>query len=176
MTNAQFPIQVLAPEDLDSHLPELAEILNACVHTGASVNFILPHSMGDSLSFWSETVRPAVHAGTRHVLIAKIDGRVAGTVQLDCDTPPNQLHRAEVSKLLVHPEFRRRGLARALMIALEAHAIHCGRSLLTLDTAGAEAEALYLSLGYAIAGAIPGYARNPLHDRLDSTIYMYKAL
>ena len=34
--------------------------------------------------------------------------------------PPNQPHRAEVAKLLVHPDARRRGIARALMVALEA--------------------------------------------------------
>ena len=45
--------------------------------------------------------------------------RIVGTVQLDLAVPPNQRHRAEVVKILVHPTARRRGIARALMVALE---------------------------------------------------------
>jgi ribosomal protein S18 acetylase RimI-like enzyme len=82
-----------------------------------------------------------------------------------------------VSKLLVDPEFRRRGLARALMVAIERRAAGLGRSLLTLDTrTGDKAEPLYASLGYETAGVIPGYCRDPFEDRLDSTTIMYKTL
>lgn len=169
-------IESLTVDGFDAHLEELACVLNACVHDGASVNFILPHSIDDSLSFWSKKVRPGLVDGTRILLIVKSDERIAGTVQLDFDTAPNQTHRADVSKLLVHPDFRSDGIGRALMVALEARAGKIGRTLLTLDTAGAHAERLYLSLGYAIAGVIPAYARDPIEDRLDPAIFMYKML
>ena len=98
-------------------------------------------------------------------------------MQLGYDTPANLRHRAEVSKLLVHPTLRRRGIARALMAGLEREAARLGRSLLTLDTrTGDMAEPLYVSLGYRIAGVIPGYCRHPSEDRLDSTTIMYKVL
>ena len=98
-------------------------------------------------------------------------------MQLDLDTPPNQTHRGEVSKLLVHPSIRRRGIAQRLMVRLEAEARSCGRTLITLDTrTGDKAEPLYASLGYVVAGVIPGYARDPREDRLDATTYMYKRL
>jgi hypothetical protein len=89
---------------------------------------------------------------------------------------PNQPHRADVMKLLVDPRARRRGLARALMLAIEKEAARGGRWLLTLDTAGDAAERLYRSLGYTAAGAIPSYARDPLVDRFDATTIMYKDL
>ena len=78
---------------------------------------------------------------------------------------------------MVHPHFRRQGIARALMAELERQAALRGRKLITLDTrTGDHAEPLYASLGYETAGVIPGYCRAPLDDRLESTTIMYKAL
>ena len=90
----------------DDHMAALATLLNACVADGASVGFVLPHKLYDRLAYWLDKVRPAVMAGDRVSLVAKVDGCLAGSVQLDCDTPPNQPHRAEVAKLLVHPDGR----------------------------------------------------------------------
>jgi ribosomal protein S18 acetylase RimI-like enzyme len=138
---------------------------------------VLPYSEADSEAFWSSNVLPAVRSGRRVLLVAYKDGRIAGSGQLDYDTPPNQPHRAEVRKLLVHPDFRRLGLAKALMAKLEHLAKELGRSLITLDTrTGDKAEPLYGALGYTTAGVIPGYCRDPFEDRLDSTTVMYKAL
>ncbi len=162
----------------DRHVDGLAQLLHACVHEGASVSFVLPFAVADAGRFWREKVRPGVTAGTRAVFVAMVEGRLVGTVQLAWDTPPNQPHRADVAKLLIHPHHRRRGLARALMAALEAHARRLGRPLLTLDTrTGDAAEPLYLGLGYTAIGAIPGYSVDPLDpDRLDATTVFYKAL
>ncbi len=157
-------------------LPGLAALLHACVQDGASVSFVLPYSLDDAQSFWRDKVLPSLTAGKASLLVALQDGRVAGSVQLDCDTPPNQPHRAEIRKLLVHPDFRRRGIARRLMQDAERLAVQCGRSLITLDTrTGDSAEPLYGSLGYVTVGVIPGFsrdARNP--SKVDGTTIMYK--
>jgi ribosomal protein S18 acetylase RimI-like enzyme len=171
----------LTPTDLDRRLPELAAILHACVRDGASVGFVLPFEIDQAAAFFRDKVRPGLAAGGRVLLAAELDdkrgGKLAGTVQLIHDTPPNQPHRAEVAKLLVHPDARRRGLARALMTRLEAEARARGRSLLTLDTrTGDSAEPLYRSLGYQTTGIIPGYCRDTLTERLDATTIMYKNL
>src|SRR5437667_9830743 len=162
---------------LDEEIDQLAGVLHAAVHAGASVSFVLPFSLDDARSFWRDRVAPAVESGARCVLIARWDGTIAGTVQLILDTPPNQRHRAEVAKLLVHPDARRGGIARALMQRLEALARESRRTLITLDTrTGDKAESLYASLGYRLAGVIPGYSRAPDGERMDATSYMYKAL
>lgn len=158
-------------------LDMLADVLHAVVHQGAGVSFVVPFSMEESRAFWMERVLPGVRAGTRRVLVARLDGRIVGTVQVDLATPPNQPHRAEVLKLLVHPDARRRGIARALMIALEDVARAERRSLLTLDTwTGGHAETLYRSLGYVEVGVIPRYARGSTTSTLEPTTVMYKEL
>jgi len=158
-------------------LERLAEILHATVHDGASVSFVLPFSMDEARAYWRDSVAPAAQAGRRRVLVARLDGRIAGTVQLDLATPPNQPHRAEVMKLLVHPDSRRRGIARALMQEIEVAAREARRTLLTLDTrTGDNAEPLYVSLGYIRAGVIPRYACDPKTGVLEGTTFLYKEI
>ena len=122
----------------------LAELLRAVVNAGASVSFFTPFSIEEARRFWVDKVLPEIRAGKRRVVVARLDGRIVGTVQLELEMPPNQQHRAAVAKLLVHPADRRRGIGRALMIALEEIARSEGRTLLTLDTvSGSSAELLY---------------------------------
>jgi GNAT superfamily N-acetyltransferase len=155
----------------------LGEVVHAVVHAGAGVSFVVPFSPEDARAFWTDTVLPGVRAGTRRVLVARDDGRIVGTVQIDMALPPNQRHRADVLKMLVHPEARRRGIARALMVALEDVARSAGRTLLTLDTVtGGPAEPLYRSLGYVTVGVIPRYARGSTTPELEPTTIMYKEL
>lgn len=56
------------------------------------------------------------------VLLAEVDGRIVGTVQLVLATRPNALHRAEVAKLMVHPMAQRRGIGRRLIEEVERSA------------------------------------------------------
>lgn len=141
------------------------------------MGFILPFAQDEARAFWQSSVLPAVSAGHRVLLIAVGEGRVVGTVQLECTVLPNQRHRADVSKLLVHPHWRRHGIGRRLMIVLETIARDRARHVLCLDTrSGDPAQTLYQSLGYEIAGSIPDYCRNPFEDRLEPTTLMYKIL
>ncbi len=158
-------------------LEELSSLFHASVHAGASVSFILPFSLEDARTFWRTRVLPGVIDRSRILLVARIEREIVGAVQLILDTPANQRHRAEVAKLLVHPKARRRGVARALMQAVETVARKEGRTLITLDTrTGDMAETLYLSMGYIKAGIIPGYAVDPEGKKLEATSILYKEL
>jgi ribosomal protein S18 acetylase RimI-like enzyme len=173
------PIEIAAldAEGLKRHLGALAEILHACVHNGASVSFVLPFDIDQARAFWVNKVAPGLSGNKRVVLVACIAEQVAGTVQVDFDTPPNQAHRADVAKLLVHPRYRQRGIGRALMQRIEAHCENADRWLLTLDTrTGDTAEPLYVSLGYRRVGCIPDYALDPFSARYDATTIMFKNL
>jgi len=157
------------------HIEDLTDILCDVVDSGASVSFLPPLPRGDARAFWRKIIAE-VADGTRILLAARIDGKLSGTVQLSYAGSPNQAHRGEVAKLLVHSRARRRGVARALMQRLEDEALLVGRSLLTLDTrAGDAAEPLYRSMGYQFVGLIPRYARNG-DGGLDATAVFYKEL
>jgi GNAT superfamily N-acetyltransferase len=176
-TRPSIQIVRFSAEDLTNNLAGLAGILHASVEAGASINFILPYDMKDAEDFWTRKVLPALEGGNLVMLVAWLDGRIAGTVQLDHDMPPNQRHRAELRKLMVHPDFRNRGVARALMAEIETIAGDLERSLITLDTrTGDKAEPLYASLGYLTAGVIPGYCRDTVSERMDGATFMYKHL
>ena len=151
---------------------ELAGLLVDAVNANASVGFHKPLRREDALSFW-RALRAEVVDGRTVVLVAEIDGRIVGTVQLRLAQFPNGRHRAEVAKLLVHSDARRHGIGRALMTDLERVARTQARTLLVLDTVtGSDADRLYRSLGWTFVGEIPGYAEHP--DGPRPTSYFYK--
>lgn len=154
----------------------LTELLVDVVRSGASVSFMWPLERGEAEAFWRRVLAGVGTPGGPVVLVAEVDGRVTGSVQLHPAWPPNQPQRADVAKLLVHSDFRRRGIARALMVALEAEARRMRRTLLTLDTVtGSAADRLYRSLGYVECGQIPRYAMMPDGSWCATTIF-YKQL
>jgi ribosomal protein S18 acetylase RimI-like enzyme len=86
--------------------------------------------------------------------------------------PPNQPHRADIAKLLVHRSARRRGVAQRLMAVAEEEALAEGKTLLVLDTVtGDAAERLYGRLGFTKVGVIPGYALYPDGRLCDTTVF-----
>jgi GNAT superfamily N-acetyltransferase len=147
------------------------------VHAGASISFIHPFPVEEAQSFWRDTILPEIRRGRRRMLVARCANEIVGTVQLVPATPPNQRHRADVVKLMVHPKARRRGIARALMTAIEDVARTEGRTLLTLDTrTGDSGEPLYRSLGYLMVGVIPRYSRAADSPELEAASFLYKEL
>jgi ribosomal protein S18 acetylase RimI-like enzyme len=154
----------------------LAGVLIDCTEGGASVGFMLPLDQARAQAYWA-TALDSASRGERIVLVAEElgTGTVVGTVQVILAAPENQPHRGEISKMLVHPRARRRGLGEALMRAAEAAALEAGKTLLVLDTASADADRLYDRLGWQRVGAIPGYALWPQGGVVDTTIF-YKQL
>jgi len=152
---------------------ELSEVLADCVNGGASVNFMLPYGPDDAAQFFRKVVA-AIERGEIVLLAAKLGGRIVGTVQLGMDTPPNQPHRGEIRKLLVHRSARNAGVGAALMKAIEEIAKARGRTLLILDTASDSAERLYERGGWQRLGSIPDYAMWPQGGFCDSIIFWKK--
>lgn len=170
-------IELLDPKTYDAAMDDLAEVLSDCVEGGASVNFVQPFPPAAARRFWEGTAE-AVRAGEIIVAVARDgDGRIVGTAQLQLIGKPNQPHRAEIGKMLVHRSARRRGLAMALLTRLEAEALARGRWLLVLDTEeGGEAQPLYRKLGWTEVGAIPDFALTGDGQRYCATMFFYKRL
>jgi GNAT superfamily N-acetyltransferase len=154
-------------------IDELADVLVDCVQGGASVSFMLPFGREDAARYFDK-VTASIARGETVLVAAKLDGRIVGTVQLGLDMPPNQPHRADIKKLLVHRAARNRGVGAMLMARAEAEAKARGRTLLVLDTAGAEAERLYLRSGWQRVGVIPDYAMWPDGGFCDTTFFWKK--
>jgi len=149
----------------------LGDLLRTCVDAGASVSYLPPLAPDVARGFYRR-MAAEVAAGARILLAAWDAAALVGTVMLEFASSPNQPHRAEVQKLLVHPAARRRGVARALMERAVLEAARAGRTLLTLDTrAGDAAEALYRATGWHEAGRIPGFALNADGVACDTVLF-----
>ena len=113
-TTEQIEIRRLAGSDVHAHLDGLAAVLHDCVAGGASVSYLEPFSHEQARSVF-EDFAAEVDRGRRLILAAFAAGELIGTVQVILALPPNQPHRAEIAKLLVHRSARRRGIAQLLM-------------------------------------------------------------
>ena len=171
----QIEIRRFASSDVLEQLDGLASVLVDCVAGGASVSYLAPFSLEDARGAF-EAFAVEVEQGRRLLLAAFAGGALVGTVQVILALPPNQPHRAEIAKLLVHRSARGRGIARLLMERAEAEARAEGKTLLVLDTVtGDDAERLYDRLGWSRVGVIPGYALYPDGRPCDTTVF-FKSL
>jgi ribosomal-protein-alanine N-acetyltransferase len=96
-------------------------------------------------------------------LVAVEDGTVLGYVGSQ-----TVLDEADVMNVAVSPDARRRGVARALMIALLDALRETGVKSLTLEVRASNdpAIALYDTLGFTQVGLRPRYYRHPVEDAL----------
>ncbi|HAN86889.1 MAG: ribosomal protein S18-alanine N-acetyltransferase [Bacillota bacterium] len=78
------------------------------------------------------------------------------------------LDEAHVTNVAVHPEYRRQGIARAIMKSLMETAVCLGATRMTLETrlSNLPAQELYRSLGFVAAGVRPGYYIDDHEDAL----------
>ncbi|WP_455269391.1 N-acetyltransferase family protein [Rhizobium herbae] len=172
---SQVTIRTLTPTEAITALPALAEVLSDCVEGGASVGFMSPYAPQDAMPYW-QGVAHSVSEGSTVLIVAERDGEILGTVQLGIGMMPNQPHRADLKKLLVHRKARGLGLSRLLMDAAESEAGKYGRHILVLDTAtGSPAESIYEKFGWQRVGVIPQYALMPDGSYCGSTFF-YKSL
>ena len=175
MTSDDFRIESLVPPVADPDFQALGRLLVDAVESGAAVSFLPPLPLDRAEAWWRKTVSAA---GARTIfLVAREAGEIVGSVQLHPAWAPNQPHRADVAKLLVHRRCRGRGLGARLMRAIEEAAQRAGFTLLTLDAKrGGAAERLYRRLGWSVAGTIPGYALDTDGKTPHDTVIFYREL
>ena len=129
------------------HVSQVAELEILCFSDPWSKNSIA-YELTNPLSLW---------------LIAQEDGVVLGYVGSQ-----SVLDESDMMNIAVHPEHRRKGIARelvcALVAALQGKDVRC----LTLEVRASNepAKALYESLGFVQIGRRPNYYRNPKEDAL----------
>ncbi|KAJ7443869.1 hypothetical protein FB451DRAFT_1295243 [Mycena latifolia] len=136
-------------------LPSFADIHIACIEIDHTIaNFTPPLKRDVIIDWWKE----------RYVILFRPLIEAEPT-------------RGLIEKLLISPNFRRRGIARKLMEKLEEVARTNGRTLLTLDTeTGSPGEMVYPKLGYIQLGIIPKYGLSPLDGSLIANTFFWKQL
>ncbi|MFE0796078.1 GNAT family N-acetyltransferase [Streptomyces mutabilis] len=148
MRERDYSIRTAAPADLDAARAVMLDTVYRDFGTG-----YVPHWHGDIIDLAGAYVTPA-----RHTLLVAVDaqGEVVATAALDSRGPahpPNPLHVAErypsgvtaqLRRVYVRPEHRRRGLARRLV-----------DELLAFAAADGGYRAVYLHTDPAVTGAEP---------------------
>jgi GNAT superfamily N-acetyltransferase len=174
MSPQSLRVERLTPPVSDADLRGLAELLVDAVSSGAAVSFLPPLTVEMAEAWWRKTTATADPKTI--LLVARDAVGIVGTVQLHPSWAPNQPHRGDIAKLVVHRRSRRTGVGFQLMQAIEGEARQAGFTLLTLDTKqGDGAEQLYRRGGWTEVGVIPKYALNP-DGTMHGTVVFYKDL
>lgn len=99
-------------------------------------------------------------------LVARVGGDVVGFGGLWL-----LVDDAHITTISVHPEWRRRGIARQLLVGLADLAIEIGARRLTLEVrpSNAAALALYRAFGFEVVGRRPRYYSDDGEDALVMT-------
>jgi acetyltransferase len=98
----------------------------------------------------------------RVLIVAEEEGQLCGMAQLVFSGATNADHRAEVQRVGVATDARRREIGRSLMATIEDVAGAHNVTLLWLTThADTEACAFYEAVGYTRLGTMPNYSRRP---------------
>jgi ribosomal protein S18 acetylase RimI-like enzyme len=129
--------QIYSPQTSTQLLPSIARLHATCIETDHTLaTFLPPLSHDKILASWKEW-SSQVEAGTRVIVVQLTGGddpdskgekqALAGVASLYMPETETGRHRSEIGRLLVSPEFRKRGLARKMMAALEGVARERGR-------------------------------------------------
>ena len=130
-----------------AHVPWIAQLEKLCFSDPWSENSIASE-LDNRLSCW---------------LVALEGDKVVGYVGSQ-----TVIDASDMMNIAVHPDFRRRGIAEALIVALEEQLQQRGSRMLLLEVraSNAPAIALYEKLGFTQAGLRKNYYRNPREDAL----------
>ncbi|WP_179128572.1 GNAT family N-acetyltransferase [Marinilactibacillus piezotolerans] len=164
-------IEIKELTEIQTNQDELARLFQEVVADGASMNFLHPMQYETAIHYWSNVLTENVR-----LFIAILDDKIVGTVQLHLSDKENGQHRAEIAKLMTHPNARRKGVAKTLLHYVLQIAEQEGRTLLLLDTEkDSLANGLYQSAGFVLYGEIPAYSQDPFGVYKDGNCY-YKLL
>lgn len=131
----------------EGHVAQVAELEKVCFSDPWSENSVRSE-LSNPLSVW---------------LVAEENGVVRGYVGSQ-----TVLDETDMMNIAVHPDFRRKGIAAALITKLVSQLKARGSRILRLEVreSNAPAIALYESLGFAQLGLRKNYYRNPKENAL----------
>lgn len=161
----------LDPPLEDALVDRLAEIWLEVTNAGGAVGAAAP-ATHDDLRPVREDALGRVAEGKDHIVVAFIDGDVAGFGFLSFRPGPLFRHWATVKRLQVDPALQGRGVGGALLAEMTRVARDIGLEQLHLTVRGGTGrEAFYQRYGYRVAARIPDVIRVAPDDTREE-IYM----
>lgn len=149
----------------------LADLLITCVAHGASFGYFAPLAKSRAEAVFRSVIE-RVDDGSARIVLATMDAGPVGCAVVLAESRETEPHLAELSKLMVAPGFRRRGIARALVAGAETAAIAWGKRRLYLFTSDdGVAPRFYDDAGYERCGRIPQGGRLADGTYGDALIY-----
>ena len=135
------------------HIPEVAELEKLC--------FSSPWS-AQSLELLT---RDGIGMGVVYVQ----DGKVVAYGGMLC-----VVDQGQITNIAVHPDYRRRGIGRAITGALLKHAMDEKFEEVTLEVrkSNEAAQAMYRSMGFRAIATRPGFYSKPTEDGVIMTAYL----
>lgn len=169
-------IRRLAAAEVLERKSEFIHLLRDAVESGGTIGFVLPAEDDKLDRYWTGVARE-MEAGERELFAAFEDGKVVGSLQLAYEKAESVSHRADLQKLFVLRECRRRGIARTLLIEALHRMPALGILMFTITTRyDSPTEKLVTDLRFTRWGVLPHYGVTPegvLHDA--SMFYISKA-
>lgn len=168
--SVEVVIARLSPHDLD----DLCRSTVDAIEAGGGFGWLKPPSLDVLEDYWRGVeINPY-----RALFVTRLDGIICGSAQLVRPFPNNEAraHVATVTANFIASSARGRGLASALMDAIETQASLEGFEYISLDVRETQNRAidLYTGRGYAQWGCNPAYAR--VDEKNVKGLYFQKAL
>jgi ribosomal protein S18 acetylase RimI-like enzyme len=156
-TTPQTNVELIT-ELVGADLHDLCDAAESAIEDGGGFGWLKAPERHVMESYW----RGVLLVPERELFVARLDGVIAGSVQLQ-RAPRNNEAQATVGQLttfFLAPWARGHGLARRLVEAVEARAVAHGLKAITLDVRETQTRAiqLYEAMGYRRWGTNPYYA------------------
>lgn len=137
----------------------IVNLVNCATGDGGTLGYAELMSVAEAQAF-IEALRRSVVAGESSVLLGRVDSQPAFLVIITLNRMPNCRHRAELSKGVVHPDYRGKNYVQLGFRALVQRAEQLGVDQLVLDVReGCRAHALWQRFGFVSFGVLDDYAR-----------------
>jgi L-amino acid N-acyltransferase YncA len=137
----------------------IVALVDCATGDGGTLGYAEPMSAADAQAF-TDNLQRRVKSGESHVLLGRVGGQPAFLAILTLSSMTNCRHRAELSKGVVHSDFRGRHLVQIGFREMVRRADQLGVEQLVLDVReGSRAHQLWQHFGFETFGVLQDYAR-----------------